>query len=480
MIRLDRVSWTYPHADEPSLCDLDLDVRPGEVVILCGASGSGKSTVLRLMNGLIPHAHDGGVLTGTVTVDGLRTADVEPDVVGEVTGTVLQHPRRQFFTDNAPEEIAFALENFGAPPVLIRERVSTALGSLADSVPIRERLRTLSGGQQQQVAIAAATAHRPRALLLDEPSSNLSVDAVERLAATLGGLRARGTTVVVAEHRLRYLQDLADRVIVMRDGAIDAEWTAEQFRAVPDEVLAHEGLRGDPRSVDLPPVYATGASVAGALTGHAPAGALELSGIRCRLGGRTVLDIERAVFAPGEVTAVRGSNGAGKTTLARVIVGLQRSTGRIRLDGRTVDRRARQRASAIVMQDVQRQLFTDTVAGEIALAADGVVPPPDPMGVLEQLDLASVAERHPLSLSGGQQQRLVVAAARVSGRRVVVFDEPSSGVDRRHLRSIADQIREVAADGAVVLLISHDDDLLALAGDRQLELVPAEPLRRAA
>lgn len=480
MIRLDRVCWAYPHVDEPSVRHLDLEVHRGETVILCGASGSGKSTALRLMNGLIPHAHDGGVLTGTVTVDGLVTVDVEPDVVGEATGTVLQHPRRQFFTDSAPEEIAFALENFGAPPVLIRERVATALDSLAGFVPVRERLRALSGGQQQQVAIAAATAHRPRALLLDEPSSNLSADAVERLAATLGEIKARGTTIVVAEHRLRYLQDLADRVIVMRDGTIDVEWTAEQFRAVPDEALAREGLRGATRSVDLPPLRATGASVSGAQTGPPPAGALELTGIRCRLGGRMVLDVERAAFPAGEVTAIRGSNGAGKTTLARIVTGLQRSAGRVRLDGRTTDRRARQRASAIVMQDVQRQLFTDTVAGEIALAADGVVPPPDPMGVLEQLDLASVAERHPLSLSGGQQQRLVVAAVRVSGRRVVVFDEPSSGVDRRHLRSIADQIREVAADGAIVLLISHDDDLLTLAGDRQLELVPAEPLRRAA
>lgn len=142
----------------------------------------------------------------------------------------------------------------------------------------------------------------------------------------------------------------------------------------------------------------------------------------------------------------------------------------MRLDGRVLGRRARQRAGAIVMQDVQRQLFTDSVEAEIRLAGGDA---PDAAAVLAELDLAHLADRHPLSLSGGQQQRLVVAAVRVAGRGVVVFDEPSSGVDRRHLQSISDQIRQVAADGAVVLLISHDDDLTALAADRQLTLKAA-------
>ncbi|MGB4779261.1 ATP-binding cassette domain-containing protein, partial [Microbacterium sp.] len=168
-----------------------------------------------------------------------------------------------------------------------------------------------------------------------------------------------------------------------------------------------------------------------------------------------------------------------------IVTGLQRSAGSVRLDGRVLSRRARQRASAIVMQDVQRQLFTDSVEAEITLAAtdasaagsgvtDAAREPeaPDPAAVLAALDLDALADRHPLSLSGGQQQRLVVAAVRVAGRRIVIFDEPSSGVDRRHLQSISDQITAVAAGGAVVLLISHDDDLLALTADRELVLVP--------
>ncbi|MFD0996863.1 energy-coupling factor transport system ATP-binding protein [Pseudoclavibacter chungangensis] len=481
MIELDDVTWTYPHADGPSLVGLDLRIAPGECVVLCGASGSGKSTALRLVDGLVPHFHDEGVLTGTVTVEGITTATAELDELGLVTGTVLQHPRRQFFADTVAEEAAFAMENFGFPSATIRERVGSAVTELAANVPVEQSLQHLSGGQQQQVAIAAATLHEPRIVLLDEPSSNLSADAVDRLTANLAALKARGVTIVVAEHRLRYLDGLLDRVAVMRDGRIGREWSAEAFREVSDETLAREGLRGAIRAPRIAPLPASGASVAGGVDASAAAGgALELVDVRCRLGGRTVLDIERLAFPAGEVTAVRGVNGAGKSTLARIVTGLQRATGTIRLDGRTMTPGRLQRRSAIVMQDVQRQLFTDTVDAEIALAASGARTRtgrdddgherPDPSAVLDALDLGALAERHPLSLSGGQQQRLVVASVRVSDRRVVVFDEPSSGVDRRHLQSISDQIRRVAEDGAIVVLISHDDDLLSLAADRVLTL----------
>ncbi|WP_053386205.1 ABC transporter ATP-binding protein [Leucobacter japonicus] len=472
-------TWTYPHADTPSLDRLSLQITPGEFVVLCGASGSGKSTALRLLNGLVPHFHDEGALSGEVTVQGLDTVAVELDAIGLVTGTVLQHPRRQFFTDSAPEEIAFAMENFGFPPAEIRTRVGRALARIDGFVPVGERLQRLSGGQQQQVAVVAATAHAPQMLLLDEPSANLSTDAVARLAATLAELKQRGVTIVVAEHRLRYLEELVDRVVVMRSGRIDAQWSAAEFRAVSDETLASEGLRGRVRFAEVPVLAASGRSVATTSVGtDAPEsdGALVLDDVRVRFGARTVLDIDRLAIPAGSVTAFRGINGSGKSTLVRAIVGLQRASGTISLDGRVLSARARQRASAIVMQDVQRQLFTESVSAELELAAqlrDGS--PPDAAeldALLRSLDLDALADRHPLSLSGGQQQRLVIAAARVAGRRVVVFDEPSSGVDRRHLQSIAEHIRAVAAEGAVVILISHDEDLLALAADQQVTLRP--------
>ncbi|WP_188192137.1 ABC transporter ATP-binding protein [Nonomuraea sp. SYSU D8015] len=477
MIRVEAVRWTYAGADTPTLDGLHLHVRQGETVVLCGPSGSGKSTALRLMNGLIPHFHE-GELDGAVHVDGLAVAGTPLERLGRRTGTVLQHPRRQFFTDSTETELAFALENFGEPPQHIRERVAAAIDEHGLAAFTDRRLQELSGGQQQQVACAAAAAHRPPLLLFDEPTSNLSTAAIERFTATLRRLRAAGATIVIAEHRLHYLHGLADRVVAMRDGRVDAEWPGEEFATLDDEALRARGLRARtaPERTRPLPAYAHGPSIDHDATPSAPSGAgLTLRALRCAFRGRRVLAIDEAHLPAGVITAITGPNGAGKTTLARIVTGLQRHDGEVLLDGRPLKPARRLRESAIVMQDVQRQLFTDSVEAELRLG----VPPGAELEersrtLLADLDLEPFGDRHPLSLSGGQQQRLVVAAARLSGRRIVVFDEPSSGVDRRHLRSITGIMRDLAADGAVVLLISHDDELLAHATQQELRLRPLD------
>ncbi|MFI7702452.1 ATP-binding cassette domain-containing protein [Nonomuraea sp. NPDC049480] len=368
----------------------------------------------------------------------------------------------------------FALENFGEPAEQIRDRVATGIDEHGLRALTDRRLQDLSGGQQQQVACAAATAHHPSLLLFDEPTSNLSAAAVERFTATLARLRAGGATIVIAEHRLHYLHGIADRVIVMRDGRIDAEWTGEEFAALDDDTLRAKGLRSlspPPRPTTLQ-VQAHGPSIDRDAVPTSTTTGVNLRDIRCAFHGRRVLDIDEAHLPAGAITAVTGPNGAGKSTLARILTGLQRHEGEVLLDGRRLSRAQRQRASAIVMQDVQRQLFTDSVDAELRLGAS---PADERSGaLLKGLDLAALTDRHPLSLSGGQQQRLVVAAARLSARRIVVFDEPSSGVDRRHLHSITQVMRDLTDDGAVVLLISHDDELLALAADQELRLRPID------
>ncbi|MFE6991211.1 ATP-binding cassette domain-containing protein, partial [Streptomyces pharetrae] len=396
--------------------------------------------------------------------------------------------------DTIDTELAFALENFGTPPERIRERVREVVTEFRLG-ELDGRLRELSGGQQQRVACAAAVTHGPPALLLDEPTSNLSPQGIADLTAVLRHLRERGTTLVIAEHRLHYLRELADRIVVMQDGRVAKEWSRDEFPGLTEEMMREEGLRSldAPERIHVAPAFGYGPSVqpaetrpedtestgeSGGATAVAPAaggeaagGGVVLRGIRCAFRGRPVLDITEAHLPAGVITAVTGPNGAGKTTLARVLAGLQRHSGEVLLDGRTMSRSRRQRETAIVMQDVQRQLFTDSVTAELRLGAV-----PEQAGhaatVLADLDLDRFDERHPLSLSGGQQQRLVVATARLSGRRVVIFDEPSSGVDRRHLQSMTRTMRDVAEGGAVVLLISHDADLLALAADRELRLRP--------
>ncbi|GAA3378558.1 energy-coupling factor ABC transporter ATP-binding protein [Streptomyces sannanensis] len=491
MILLKDITWAYQGGGTTVLDGLNLHVRQGETVVLCGPSGSGKSSALRLMNGLIPHFHE-GTLEGEVRVAGEPITDLAQ--VGRVTGTVLQHPRRQFFTDAVESELAFGLENVGTPPQRIRDRVT----EVVDEFGLREltgQLRELSGGQQQRVACAAAVTHGPPLVLFDEPTSNLSPQAILELTGVLRHLQGLGATIVIAEHRLHYLRELADRIVVIQNGRVDKEWTRAEFGGLTEEVLRAEGLRGldEPERPAVAPAFAHGPSIvpaetwprATALVGGArgrtagvsaagPAAAsagVVLRGLRCAFRGRLTLDIVEAHLPAGAITALTGPNGVGKSTLARILAGLQRHSGHVLLEGRPLSRSQRQRETAIVMQDVQRQLFTDSVDAELRLGAN-----PDHADhaatVLADLGLNGLGERHPLSLSGGQQQRLVVATARLSGRRIVIFDEPSSGVDRRHLQSMTQAMRDVAAAGAVVLLISHDADLLTLAADRELRLRP--------
>ncbi|MFD4444776.1 ABC transporter ATP-binding protein, partial [Nocardia sp. NPDC058519] len=285
MIDIDNVRWTYAGSDAPTLDGFDLRIAPGETVVLCGASGSGKSTALRLMNGLVPHFHQ-GTLEGSVQVDGQVLAELALDRIGRFTGTVLQHPRRQFFTDTAETELAFALENFGTAPAQIRERVATVIDEHELTPVLGRRLNQLSGGQQQQVASGAAISHQPRFVLLDEPTSNLSTEAIERFTATVRRLRATGTTIVIAEHRLDYLRDIADRVVLVADGRVAGQWSGTQFYGLPGEMLASEGLRVATVPGTSPTVRAQGPSIAASADAPAPRDApgLTLHDLRCSLG----------------------------------------------------------------------------------------------------------------------------------------------------------------------------------------------------
>ena len=294
---------------------------------------------------------------------------------------------------------------------------------------------------------------------------------------------------MISEHRLHYLTGIADRFVLLERGRIAHSWTAQQLAALEPSVVEQYGLRSiePPPLPELSSVPAAGASIAPTSAGAAvrpPAesgsgrGGLQLEDVRCVLKGRTVLSIDTAYFPAGAVTAVCGPNGAGKTTLARVVAGLQTHTGTIRLNGEPLSKRQRLRVSGIVMQDVQRQLFADSVRAEIELAAtragsSRTGPTDDDVDrLLDELDLLPFADQHPLALSGGQQQRLVIAGIRQAEARIVIYDEPSSGVDRRHLDSIARAIRRSARAGAVVLLITHDDELLQRAADVRLDLRP--------
>ena len=330
------------------------------------------------------------------------------------------------------------------------------------------KLSTLSGGQLQKVALACALSSGAPVLFADEPTSNLDPDAIAEVRRALALLKDHGMTIIVVEHRLHFLRGLADQVLLMEDGSVTRRWSGEEFYAMDDGERHSLGLR---TLVDPGPPEAWVASRDSGDEASADASA----GLSCRdlsfsYGNTPVFEGFNADFPGGQITCIAGENGVGKTTLVRVLCGLAApSSGTITLDGQTTNRRQRRAACALVMQATGRQLFSDTLAGELtigALQASGE----DGEKLLADFDLAHLGDRHPLSLSGGQKQRLVIAAARATGRRIVILDEPTSGIDARHLDSITATLRRIANEGAAVIVVTHDGEFASACADQLITL----------
>ena len=458
-----------------ALQGLDLECRRGTLTLLCGASGCGKSTVLRLLNGLIPHFHPGEV-TGSITVAGKSVPDTPISALGQDCATVFQNPRTQFFTSEVLSELAFRGENYGLAPEVILENATQAAARLGVTDLLDARLTQLSGGQLQKIACASALASRNRILLFDEPTSNLSAQAIEEFTALLRELLAQDYTLVVAEHRLYFLRDLADQVLLLENGRVTRRFTGQQFFALSDEQRRELGLRKlqastpadfTPARVEVTPRGEDGVLVRGE-------DGLVLRNLKFAYGKTPVLDIESAVIPAGKITVLTGANGAGKTTLARLLCGLAKPQkgSEIILAGQARKAKELTHSSYLVMQDVNRQLFSESVETELGIGVKTSLCPQQRLQALQAMDLENLASRHPLSLSGGQKQRLVIACAMVQQKSLYVFDEPTSGVDYRHLLSIAAEIRNLADSGATVLVITHDHEFIETCADYVAQLRP--------
>jgi len=480
---IDVASLSFSYVSEltgdrvEALKDVDLSADAGSLTLVCGASGCGKSTLMKALTGLVPQMTP-GELDGVVRINGRNLADVALTDVGHLCSSVFQNPRTQFFCDTVAEELAFCGENYGRERVTLRQQSERAAKLMGISHLLERKLATLSGGQLQKVALACALASGAPVLLADEPTSNLDPAAISEVRAALKVLKEQGLTIVVVEHRLHFLRGLADQVLLMESGRVTRRWNGAEFFSMGQAQRRSLGLRTlvDPG----PPETWVGQVQAGRQekqvgrqeNREASPSQVRLScrGLSFAYGASPVFEGLDADFPAGQITCIAGANGVGKTTLVRVLCGLAApSSGSISMDGVPASRKTRRSACALVMQDTGRQLFSDTLAGELTIGASHASGQSGEQ-LLADFDLANLGDRHPLSLSGGQKQRLVIAAARATGRPIVILDEPTSGVDARHLDSITATLRRIADEGAAVVVVTHDGEFAAACADRLITL----------
>jgi energy-coupling factor transport system ATP-binding protein len=424
LARVERLSYAYPGAPE-ALRDVSLTIAPGETVALLGPSGSGKSTLVRALAGLVPHFH-GGRFSGCVEIGALDTRRARPAELAGTVATVFQDPEDQVVMTRVENEVAFGLENLGAPPREIWRRVEEALAAVDALHLWGRRTVELSGGELQRVSLAAALALRPALLLLDEPTSQLDPAGAARFLDAVARLDA---AVVVSEQRVARALSLAERVLFVEGGRL----LLDAPRAEAVDWLEAERPAWT-RTPPLPAATAPGEEI------------VCLAGVSYAYGDSppAVVDASLSLHR-GEIVALEGPNGSGKTTLAKLAAGLlEPAAGRVERRGR----------ATYLSQDPGRYLVRETVVEEAALGVGG-----DRRRALAALDavgLAWAAGRHPRDLSSGERERLGLAAVAVSEPDVLVLDEPTRGVDPARKAELAAWLEETAARGAAVLVATHD------------------------
>jgi energy-coupling factor transport system ATP-binding protein len=476
MIRLEKVSFKYGSGKkkEYNIKDIDLSIASGECVIITGESGCGKTTLTRVLNGLCPNYYE-GILKGSYTLNGERvfasdeegTVDTENgyekslDDIGMLIGNVFQDPRSQFFAVNTTDEIVLAMENRNFTREMMNERLRETDRLMGISSLLDRNLFRLSSGEKQKVAIAASLSVKPKVVILDEPSANLDPCATVMLGKLLNKLKEQKYTIIISEHRLNYLKDFADRMIVMKSGRIEKEYSRKELPGLTDDEMIGMGLRV---LSDIPRFIPSGRRL-----GDSPV--LKVEGLSFKRGKRILFENLSYDFYRGEVTAITGPNGIGKTTFCKIISGeISRYKGIITIFGEKTPAKKRVHDCSFVGQDADYQIFTPSVLQEVALNTEYDPESDEVRELLERFDLWEFRNRHPASLSGGQKQRVILAAALLMGKPILILDEPTSGLDGRHMRITSEYIRMAADNGACILVITHDSEFINIVADKVIEI----------
>ena len=458
MIKFENVNVTMQ--GKRILSDVNLEIQDGEFVLICGESGCGKTTMTKLINGLIPHFVRDVSVDGTITVCGKNVAEMPMYEIAELVGSVFQNPRTQFFYTNSNAEMAFGLENRGVEPEYIRKRIKNTINEL-DIEKLEDRdVFSMSGGEKQLLAFASVYAMNPQIYVLDEPSANLDIAAMEKLSERMKVIKEKGHTVVVAEHRLAWIQKFADRIIYMKEGRIEQEFTSDEFKALSDLKRKQMGLRSIvPAQIQIPEI-----------TGNSEDAVLQIYNLSCKRKKQMIFQNISLSARAGDIIGITGKNGAGKSTFCNCLCGLLKpKVGEILYQGKKLSEKARTKLFGMVMQEVNHQLFSDSVKNECLLANEEASEQ-EIRELLEKFDLEEYAEYHPMILSGGQRQRLAICQAVMGEKKLLIFDEPTSGLDFRHMCQVEKMMKRLAEEKYIIIVVTHDYEFLNRACKRYIRI----------
>lgn len=447
MLEIKDLSLSYQNGQKV-LRDISLNVKEGECVLFTGESGSGKSSLLNTINGIATR-YENCTYTGEVKINGIDIKNLELYEISRLITSVFQNPKTHFFNVDTTIELLFYLENIG----ISREQMEKRLSEMLMLFPIEHLLNrsifNLSGGEKQILCIAASYIAGTKTIVLDEPSSNLDNIYTSLIAKMLKELKDKGITLIIAEHRLYYLMNIVDRVFFIKDGQIKNEYLRDEFLNISTEELFNKGLRNTKEEKLVQREIETNTND------------FIVETLECVFPKtEKVIDVNNLHIKTGSIYGIVGKNGVGKSTFVKSLIGVNKGSKEIiSLKGKKLSKKERLKISNLVMQDVNHQLFTDSVYGEVTL---GIKNPDEEKvkEVLINLGLWKFKDRHPMSLSGGQKQRVAIASVILTDSKIICFDEPTSGMDYKNMMAISKLIKSCIDKNKIILIVSHDIEFL--------------------
>ena len=453
---LEIKDFTLKSGENKILENINLRISDGECVLLTGESGSGKTSIINSINSLSFY-YENLESSGSIKVDDREIKNLELYETSLIISSVFQNPKTHFFNVNTTLELLFYLENIGLTTDEMDKRMDETLKLFPIEHLLGRSIFELSGGEKQILCVACAYISGCKIIVLDEPSANLDEKHIEIIKEMLKKLKSKKITLILAEHRIYYAMEIVDKIYLIKNGKIEKAYTKQEFLELSDEKITEWGLRAREKTPLQIKEITKGKD-------------LLIKNINLKFEDKCELKIEELSFDMGKIYGIVGRNGCGKSNFFRVMTGLnKKDKSKIYLDGKEMTKKERLKNSSLVMQDVNDQLFSDSVEEELKLGIKNLAPEKIEE-ILEALGLIHLKERHPMSLSGGEKQRVSIASVICKNSKFIYFDEPTSGMDYKNMLKISKLIKAMKRDDNIIFIISHDIEFLNMTAEEIINL----------